>query len=109
MPRLVKDFQATEPGAVGVYAIDFGQNIPGGAFLQSAAWQLQVHYVLPGAIADPAPMDRLVGGAAVSGTQAQQSIGNLVAGNDYLVTCSGTMSDGEIVVLWTVLPCRQPQ
>jgi hypothetical protein len=109
MPRLIKDFQATEPDAVGVYAIDFGQNIPGGAALQSAAWSLGVHYVLPGAMPDSAPMDRLIGSPTVAGSQTQQSIGNLLAGNDYLVTCTGTMSDGEVVVLWTVLPCRRPQ
>src|SRR5579875_1368360 len=98
MPRLLKDFPVTEPGAVGLYAIDFAQNVPVGASLVSTVWALGLHYTLPGAAA-----------AAISGTVTRQTIAGLVAGNDYLVTVTGTMSDGEVVVLWTVLPCRMPQ
>lgn len=109
MPRLIKDFPVTEPGANGVYSIDFAQNVPTGATLASASWTLGVHYTLPDAAPDLAPMSRLVGAATASGTLTLQRIAGLLGGNDYLVTVSGTMSDGEVVVLWTVLPCRQPQ
>jgi hypothetical protein len=109
MPRLLKDFPTTEPGAVGLYSIDFAQNVPSGASLASASWVLGIHYTLPGASVDATPQERLAGAATVSGTVTSQKIAGLVAGNDYLVTVSGTMSDGEIVVLWTVLPCRAPQ
>jgi hypothetical protein len=109
MPRLSKDFPTTEPEAVGVYSVDFAQNVPVGASFAAASWTLGIHYTLPGATADATPQARLVGAATVNGTITSQRIAGLVAGNDYLVTVSGTMSDGEIVVLWTVLPCRAPQ
>jgi hypothetical protein len=108
MPRLLKDFPVTEPGAAGTYAIDFAANVPVGASLASASWTLGIHYTLPGAAVDAAPMMRLAGTATVNGTLTAQRIASLIAGNDYLVTVTGTMSDGEIVVLWTVLPCRMP-
>ena len=108
MPRLLKDFPVTEPGAAGTYAVDFAANVPVGASLAAASWTLGIHYILPGAAADATPMMRLVGAATVSGTLTAQRIVGLIAGNDYLVTVTGTMSDGEIVVLWTVLPCRMP-
>ncbi|HJU15724.1 MAG TPA: hypothetical protein VJ770_04575 [Stellaceae bacterium] len=109
MPRLLKDFAVTEPGAVGTYAVDFAQNVPAGTGLASAQWALGIHYTAPGAVADPMPQMRLSDAANVSGTVTAQRIAGLVAGNDYLVTVSGTMSDGAVVVLWTVLPCRAPQ
>lgn len=108
MPRLLKDFDATEPDAVGVYAIDFGNDLPSGGRLVSAKWTLGLHHVLPGAQTDLFAAMRLVGAATVSGSLASQKIAGLVDGNDYLLTCSGTMSDGEVVELWTVLPCRAP-
>ncbi|HZU91281.1 MAG TPA: hypothetical protein VE993_18660 [Stellaceae bacterium] len=108
MPRLLKDFPATEPGAVGLYAIDFAQNVPVGASLAAASWTLGIHDTLPGASADATPQARAIGNATVNGTLTSQKIAGLVAGNDYLVTVAGTMSDGEVVVLWTVLPCRAP-
>jgi len=109
MPRLLKDFPVTEPGAVGLYAIDFAQNVPVGASLAAASWALGLHYMLPGAAADATPQARLVGAAAISGSVTRQTIAGLLAGNDYLVTVTGTMSDGEVVILWTVLSCRAPQ
>lgn len=109
MPRLRKDFSPTEPTADGVYSIDFADNVPPGTTLQSAAWTLGPHYVAPPAEPDPSPERRLVGAASVSGSVTAQRIAGLFAGNDYLVTCAGQMSDGQVVVLWTVLPCRAPQ
>lgn len=110
MPRLLKDFPAAEPGSLGTYSIDFAPYIPPGTSVLSAAWSLSLHATLPGVAADIAPQTRLVGAAQVAdGTIAVQRIGNLVSGNDYLVTATGTTSDGEIIILWTVLPCRAPQ
>jgi hypothetical protein len=108
MPRLLKDFPITEPGSIGLYSIDFAQNVPVGASFVAASWALGIHYTLPDATVDAMPMARLVGTANISGTLTAQKIGGLIAGNDYLVTITGTMSDGEIVLLWTVLPCRMP-
>jgi hypothetical protein len=109
MPRLLRDYPVTEPGAIGLYSIDFAQNVPPGASLVAASWALGIHYVLPGATMDLNPQSRVSGAAILNGTVTAQRISGLVAGNDYLVTVTGTMSDGEVVVLWTVLPCRQPQ
>lgn len=109
MPRLLKDFPATEPGSLGTYSIDFATNVPPGATLVAASWTLGIHAVVPGAPSDAVPQARLVGPSQIEGTVAVQRIGALVAGNDYLVSVTGTTSDGEIVVLWTVLPCRAPQ
>jgi hypothetical protein len=109
MPRLLKDFPMTEPGSAGTYAIDFAATVPVGASLVAARWALGLHYTLPGASSDPNPNARLVGAPTVGGTVTAQRIASLIAGNDYLVTVTGTMSDGEAVVLWTVLPCRAPQ
>jgi hypothetical protein len=108
MPRLLRDFPTTEPGSVGVYSIDFAQNVPPGSTLQSASWSLGVHFTVPYATADANPNSHLVGQSSISGTVASQRISGLVDGNDYLVSVTGTMSDGEVVVLWTVLPCRAP-
>lgn len=110
MPRLLKDFPATEPLALATYSVDFAPFIPPGASLVAAPWTLGIHAVYPGAVPDAMPGSHLVGTPQVEhSTIAVQRIGNLVAGNDYLVSVSGTMSDGEVVVLWTVLACRAPQ
>ncbi|HYD04729.1 MAG TPA: hypothetical protein VEC60_03345 [Reyranella sp.] len=106
MPRLSSDFSATEPGAAGNYTIDFTGNVPPGAILASAAWSLSVQRTLPGYSADGSPSSRLVGDDTIDGPATVQRIENLVAGNDYLVSATGTMSDGQRVVLWCVLPCR---
>jgi hypothetical protein len=109
MPRLLKDYPVTEPGANGVYSVDFAQNVPVNASLVSASWTLGIHATLPDALADLTPQARVVGAAMIAGTVASTRIAGLLAGNDYLVTVTGTMSDGEVVILWTVLPCRMPQ
>jgi hypothetical protein len=109
MPRLLKDFPATEPGSLGTYSIDFATTVPPGATLVGASWTLGIHAVQPGGAPDAMPRSRLVGGTQIEGTVSLQRIGGLVAGNDYLVSVTGTTSDGEVIVLWTVLPCRAPQ
>lgn len=117
MPRLVKDFPATEPGSLVTYAVDFAPYIPPAASLVSATWALTLHAVQPGGIPDPAPGSHLSGAAWIApntqtppaNTVAAQRIGGLIAGNDYLVTVTGATSDGETVILWAVLPCRAPQ
>lgn len=108
MPRLTRDFPPTEPAAIGTYSIDFAANVPPGASLVSAQWTLGIHAALSGAIPDPAPQSRLSGPSMVNGTLALQRIAGLFDGNDYLAVVTGAMSDGEVVVLWTVLPCRAP-
>lgn len=110
MPRLNKDFPATEPSALATYSVNFAPFIPPSARLVSAPWTLGIHAIEPGAAPDAAPQSRFVGAAQIeNNTIAVQRIGNLLAGNDYLVSVTGTMSDGEVVILWTVLPCRAPQ
>lgn len=109
MPRLVKDFPATEPGSTGTYSVDFTADLPAGVRLTAASWTLGLHQVYPGAVPDPLPPSRLIGNPAVQGAVSLQRIGGLIAGNDYLVTVTGAASDGEVVILWTVLPCRAPQ
>lgn len=110
MPRLLKDFPATEPLALATCSVDFASFIPLGASLIAAAWTLGIHAVEPGAAPDLVPQSRLVCAPQIEcSTIAVQRIGDLMAGNDYLVSVTGTMSDGEVVVLWTVLPCRAPQ
>jgi hypothetical protein len=106
MPRLSADFSATEPGSVSDYTIDFIGNIPANASLTNATWSLSVQRTLPGFTADANPMSRLVGSPATQGDTTIQRIGGLLAGNDYVVAATGTMSDGEAVVLWCLLPCR---
>lgn len=108
MPRLLTDFNETEPEAIGTYAVDFTNDLPVNGSLVSAKWTLGIHRVLEGSAPDLFPSLRLVGSPSVSGAVASQKIAGLLAGNDYLVTCAGTMSDGEVVELWTVLPCRAP-
>lgn len=110
MPRLLRDFPATEPLALATYSVDFAPFVPPGASLIAATWTLGIHAVEPGAAPDLMPQSRLVCAPQVEcSTIAVQRIGDLLGGNDYLVSVTGTMSDGEVVVLWTVLPCRAPQ
>lgn len=109
MPRLLKDFPSFEPTARGTFSIDFAENIPAGATLASATWTLSIHQVQPYAAVDPDPNGHANGGPTIAGTVVLQSIGpGLVDGNDYLVTATANVSDGEIIVLWCVLPCRAP-
>lgn len=118
MPRLLKDFPMIVPGDLGTFAVDFAPFLPPDASLVSAQWTLGLHGVQPGTIPDPAPQSRLVGPGWIApdsrtpplNTVAAQRIGGaLAAGQDYLVTVRGTSSDGEVVTVWTVLPCRAPQ
>ena len=108
MPRLSTDFSDTEPGAVGDYTIDFGLNVSAGNTIVTAPWSLAVRYVAPGYDIDPAPSSRLTGAPTISGTAVVQRIGTIYDGNTYLVTTTGTMNDGEIVILWCTLPCVAP-
>lgn len=118
MPRLVRDFPAAAPGSLYSYSVDFAPYVPPGASLVSASWTLGMHALLPGAVVDPTPQVRLAGAPWIApnsatpprNTVAAQRIGGaLHAGEDYLVSVTGTTSDGEVVILWTVLPCRTPQ
>lgn len=109
MPRLVKDFPATEPGSTGTYSVDFTSNLPAGVTLTASTWTLGLHLIAPGVVPDPLPQSRLIGNPALQGAVSLQRIGDLMAGNDYLVTIAGTASDGETIILWAVLPCRAPQ
>lgn len=107
--ELSSNFPTTEPGANGIYSVDFARQVPAGATLAAAVWALAVEWTLPGSTVDATPSSRLVGSPSISGTISSQRIAGCVAGNDYLVTVTGTMSDAEIVQLWTTLPCRAPQ
>lgn len=108
MPRLEADFDDTEPGAVGDYTINFGTNVPDGITILTAPWSLAARYVAPGYTLDPDPSARLDGTATIDGTAVTQRIGDLYAGNTYLVTVTATLSDGEIVILWCTLSCVAP-
>lgn len=108
MPRLDADFDNTEPAAVGDYTIDFGPNVPTGSSIDNAPWTLSVRYVAPGYTIDSDPASRLVGEPTISGTKTIQRIADLQAGNTYLVVTTGTMENGEVVILWCTLTCVSP-
>jgi hypothetical protein len=109
MPRLGTFPFTEEPASVGDYSIDFGPQIPPGATLVSTVWQIETAFTLPGSVVDYDPASHLNGSSSIIGTVSVQQIQGLVAGNNYTVTATGTMSDGEVVVLWTSpLRCRAP-
>ncbi len=107
MPR-ISDFQTVEPTTNELYPFDFTSYVPSGATLSSATVTLSVYLTIPGYTADATPATRLSGSATVAGSIAKQRITGLVDGNDYLATCTGMMSDGSVIVLWGVIPCRAP-
>lgn len=99
-------FPITEPPAVGDYSIDFADNLPPDITLGSpVSWALAVRHAFPDYTVDPSPSSRLIGGQLVTGSVTTQRIAGLYAGNIYLVTVTGTMSDGEVVELWCTLTC----
>lgn len=107
MPQLDTDFPITEPNSNGIYSIDFAKVVPtGGSISGTPTWSISVDFTMPNATVDSTPSLRLSGSPTVSGNTTSQTIVNLVDGNNYLVECSATMNDGEIVVLWTHIPCR---
>ena len=107
MPRIA-DLNVLEPASIAKLPIDFTLYLPAGGSLSSAVFSFGVYLTIPGFTADPSPASRLIGSPGVSGNVATQEVSGLVDGNDYLLTCAGTMADGQVVVLWTVLPCRSP-
>lgn len=109
MPRLLRDFPASEPALLHTFSIDFVLRVPPGLSIASAYWTLALHDLAPGAAFDAAPMSRLQGATDIQGTVTLQDIVGLIAGNDYLVSAFATFSDGTGDCLWTVLPCRAPQ
>lgn len=106
--RLPENFDTTNPLAASDYSIDFAGNIPVGTTLVSVAWALSVRATLVNSTIDATPATRRIGDPVTVGTLSTQRIANLVAGNDYLVGATGTLSDGQYVFLWTILPCRAP-
>ncbi len=112
MPRLTRfgggplDFPIAAPGEVRDYTIDFAQYVPAGGSISSVIWSLAVSAV--NGILDPDPNGHLVSTASLSGTKSTQRIASLLSGNYYLVTVTALLSDGELIELWTYLPCQQP-
>lgn len=92
MPRIL--LPTKTPGESVLQAFDFASYIPVGATLASAVTTCSVYRGT-----DPSPSSVISGTSAVSGTKASQTLAAGLDGVIYLVTCLGTLSNGEVISL----------
>lgn len=104
--RLPDNFPTAEPGDVADYDVDFADYISAGTTISAVTWALSVRGTLVNRSSDATPASRRIGSPALVGSETTQRIGGLVDGNDYIASIAATLSNGEILYLWTILPCR---
>ena len=102
MPRTPLNFTAADPGSLEVsnYSFNFGPELAAAETISSATWTLTATIGL-----DLSPATRLIGSPTNSGQLTTQSIGNLVAGETYLVRATIVSSNAQTLTAYSNVSC----
>ena len=96
-------------GEVDIFTIDITNLLTNGRTVSSVTWTCAVSKTAPGAIVDPSPGSRIIGISSQSTssgkTTTSQRIGNMVAGNFYILTAQLTTSDGCFLEPYSYVCC----
>ena len=102
MSRTLLNFSAADPVALETsnYSYNFGPDLAVGETISSATWVLTAIIGL-----DTSPATRLIGTPTNSGQVTTQAIGNLVAGETYLVRATVVTSNAQTLTAYSNVSC----
>jgi hypothetical protein len=106
------DFPSIDPSVSReTLTFDFGRVMPSSAAVIAAEITCEATLGV-----DQNPSARPFGGIVIFASPAtkqnnaavMQMVGNLVAGEVYRMSCTAHVSDGQVLHLWSLLPCVRP-
>lgn len=112
--KVDRDFEVITPSETRDVGFDFSNDVADGETIVSATFTIERKSTDDGATEDASPDSRKSGPPDVedseitelTGVVAVQRVTGMVAGNVYRIVCRATTTNGQVLELFGVIPCR---
>src|SRR5262245_1258438 len=101
-----RDFDPTDTGENERFTFDFVNDLQKGDSIIGVTWACEV--AAKSALPDAEAANRINGPAQFLGTKTTQRVSGMVAGVIYALTAIVTTANGDTLMLWSHVECKDP-